>query len=337
MRNLISNIAIMAGDVKNRLFFKTIYNQRIIIFCGFVNENWLCVTINPRQSALLLPANFKEDIMKQEKERPAGSQSLFRGLQLLEILSNYPNGCPLAHLSELAQLNKSTVHRLLQGLQSCGYVKPAPAAGSYRLTTKFIAVGQKALSSLNVIHVAAPHLEALNLATGETVNFSNREDDHAILIYKLEPTTGMLRTRAYVGQHLPLYCSAMGKIYMAFGQPEYVAQYWQTHHQDIKPLTCNTITQLDDMQRELAEIRNRGQAKDREENELGVSCVAVPVFDIHGRVPYAISISLSTSRLTLSGEDNLLGALKKTAADISGELGFVSTERIPGGQQARTG
>lgn len=87
----------------------------------------------------------------------------------------------------------------------------------------------KALSSLNIIHVAAPHLEALNIATGETVNFSSREDDHAILIYKLEPTTGMLRTRAYIGQHMPLYCSAMGKIYMAFGHQDYVASYWESH------------------------------------------------------------------------------------------------------------
>ena len=186
----------------------------------------------------------KENEMAQEKERPAGSQSLFRGLMLIEILSNYPNGCPLAHLSELAGLNKSTVHRLLQGLQSCGYVTPAPAAGSYRLTTKFIAVGQKALSSLNIIHVAAPHLEALNIATGETINFSSREDDHAILIYKLEPTTGMLRTRAYIGQHMPLYCSAMGKIYMAFGHADYVEAYWESHQDLIQPLTRNTITGL---------------------------------------------------------------------------------------------
>ena len=231
----------------------------------------------------------KENEMAQEKERPAGSQSLFRGLMLIEILSNYPNGCPLAHLSELAGLNKSTVHRLLQGLQSCGYVTTAPAAGSYRLTTKFIAVGQKALSSLNIIHIAAPHLEALNIATGETINFSSREDDHAILIYKLEPTTGMLRTRAYIGQHMPLYCSAMGKIYMAFG---------------------------------LAHIRESGAAMDREENELGVSCIAVPVFDIHGRVPYAVSISLSTSRLKQVGEKNLLKPLRETAQAISNELGF---------------
>jgi DNA-binding IclR family transcriptional regulator len=266
--------------------------------------------------------SMKESEMTQEKERPAGSQSLFRGLMLIEILSNYPNGCPLAHLSELAGLNKSTVHRLLQGLQSCGYVTPAPAAGSYRLTTKFIAVGQKALSSLNIIHVAAPHLEALNIATGETVNFSSREDDHAILIYKLEPTTGMLRTRAYIGQHMPLYCSAMGKIYMAFGHQDYVASYWESHKEQIQPLTRNTITELSAMYDELAEIRDRSMAMDKEENELGVSCIAVPVFDIHGRVPYAISISLSTSRMKQVGEKNLLKPLRETAEAISRELGF---------------
>ena len=253
--------------------------------------------------------SIKESEMTQEKERPAGSQSLFRGLMLIEILSNYPNGCPLAHLSELAGLNKSTVHRLLQGLQSCGYVTPAPAAGSYRLTTKFIAVGQKALSSLNI-------------ATGETVNFSSREDDHAILIYKLEPTTGMLRTRAYIGQHMPLYCSAMGKIYMAFGHQDYVASYWERHQEQIQPLTRNTITELSAMYDELAEIRDHSMAMDKEENELGVSCIAVPVFDIHGRVPYAISISLSTSRMKQVGEKNLLKPLRDTAEAISKELGF---------------
>ena len=264
----------------------------------------------------------KASDVASDKEKPAGSQSLFRGLMLIEILSNYPNGCPLAHLSELAGLNKSTVHRLLQGLQSCGYVTPAPAAGSYRLTTKFISVGQKALSSLHIIHVAAPHLETLNLATGETVNFSSREDDHAILIYKLEPTTGMLRTRAYIGQHMPLYCSAMGKLYMAFGQEDYVRHYWENHQDEIRQLTCNTITGLPAMYDELAQIRECKMAMDREENELGVSCVAVPVFDIHGRVPYAISISLSTSRLKQVGEQNLLKPLRETALAISNELGF---------------
>lgn len=255
------------------------------------------------------------------KEIPQGSQSLFKALQLIEILSNYPNGCPLAHLAEQADMNKSTVHRLLQGLHAAGYVTPAPASGSYRLTTKFISVGQKALSSLNIIHVAAGHLETLNLTTCETVNFSSREDDHVILIYKLEPTTGMMRTRAYIGQHHPLYCTAMGKIFMAYGQADYPKQYWQSHKEQIVPLTRNTITELDQLYRELEEIRNDGYAMDREENELGVSCIAVPVFDIYHRVPYAVSISLSTVKLQQMGLDALLIPLRAAATAISKELG----------------
>lgn len=148
------------------------------------------------------------------------------------------------------------------------------------------------------------------------MNFSSREDDHAILIYKLEPTTGMLRTRAYIGQHMPLYCSAMGKIYMAFGHPDYVESYWNSHQDIIQPLTRNTITGLPAMHDELAQIRERNMAMDREENELGVSCPAVPVFDIHGRVPYAISISLSTSRLKQVGEKNLPAAARYGRGDF---------------------
>lgn len=258
----------------------------------------------------------------KEKDIPQGNQALFRALHLIELLSNFPNGCPLAHLSELASMNKSTVHRLLQGLHVAGYVTPAATPGSYRLTTKFISIGQKALSSLNVINVAASHLEVLNLTTCETVNFSSREDDHAILIYKLEPTTGMMRTRAYIGQHMPLYCSAMGKIFLAYGQADYPQKYWSSHEEEIKQLTCNTITTLEALYHELEDIRRCGFAMDREENELGVSCVAVPVFDIHHRVPYAVSISLSTVKLNQLGLDALLIPLKRAAAEISKELGY---------------
>ena len=86
-------------------------------------------------------------------------------------------------------MSKSTTHRLLQGLQRAGYVAPAPTYGSYRLTAKCVAIGQKALSSLNVIHVSARHLEALNLDCGETVNLSYVENAHAITIAHVIPKT----------------------------------------------------------------------------------------------------------------------------------------------------
>ncbi|MDY2947180.1 MAG: IclR family transcriptional regulator [Mannheimia varigena] len=259
-------------------------------------------------------------IEKKEKES-TGNQSLIRGLTLLELLAKFPNGCPLAHLAELSGLNKSTVHRLLQGLQQEGYVRPAPTAGSYRLTTKCLAIGQRALSSINILHIAAPHLEALNLKLGETVNFAMREKDHAILINKLEATTGLMRTRAYIGQQMQLYCSGMGKLFLAYDSEDYIPQYWQAKSSVIQQLTINTITTIDGMKKELETIRELGFAMDAEENELGVSCIACPIFDHQQKVHYAVSVSLSTARLNQLGQENLLPAIQETAEKISAELG----------------
>lgn len=165
-----------------------------------------------------------------------------------------------------------------------------------------MAIGQRALSSINILHIAAPHLEALNLKLGETVNFAMREKDHAILINKLEATTGLMRTRAYIGQQLQLYCSGMGKLFLAYNSVDYIPQYWQAKSSIIQPLTINTITTIEGMKKELETIRERGFAMDDEENELGVSCIACPIFDHQQHVHYAVSVSLSTARLNQLGE-----------------------------------
>ncbi|WP_040977362.1 IclR family transcriptional regulator [Necropsobacter massiliensis] len=256
-------------------------------------------------------------------EKQGGNQSLIRGLRILDILSNFPNGCPLAKLAEMAELNKSTVHRLLQGLQSEDYVQAAGSVGSYRLTTKCLSLGQKVLSSMNIIHIAAPHLEKLNLVLGETVNFSKREGERAIMIYKLEPTVGMLRTRAYIGQHLQLYCSAMGKIYLAYDKNSgYLEDYWASHQDIICKLTHNTVTELEEMRKELTDIRKKQFAMDKEENELGVVCLACPIFDFFGNVDYSVSVSMSIYKLQQLGIQFFFREIAQTARDISLELGY---------------
>lgn len=279
---------------------------------------------NENQDAVPIPFQIQGDPdsedMTSKAEAPFGTQSLLRGLQIMEMLSNFPNGCPLAKLVELCDMNKSNAHRLLQGLQSAGYVTNAPTPGSYRLTTKCVAVGKKALDSLNIIHVAAHHLEALNIETGETVNLSFREGDHAILIYKLESTIGMIRTRAYIGQHLPMYCSGMGKIFLAYDHPTHVARYWQEHKNHIVPLTPSTITNETAMQEELATIRQDGYALDREENGLGMWCIAAPIFNFQHQVEYAVSLAVSTASLNQSNLTKLIERVCQTAAQISQEL-----------------
>lgn len=251
------------------------------------------------------------------------NQTLFRGLHLIELLSDYPNGCPLTTLAEISGLNKSTVHRLLQTLQETGFVKSLRTPGCYRLTTKCLMLGQKTLNSMNILSVVAPILEKLNLETGETVNFSILDKNHATMIYKLEPTTGMMKTRSYLGQQLALYCSAMGKNFLAYQSSQQVNAYWQAEQSHICALTDHTITQLPQMQQELAKIRTQGFAIDNEENEIGVTCIAFPIFDHQNRVKYGVSIALSTARLKQMDESRLLAKLKTAANEISTELGYV--------------
>lgn len=250
-----------------------------------------------------------------------GSQSLRRGIQLIEFLSDYPNGCPLAKIAELTRLNKSTAHRLLKSLHALGYVTPTSTPGSYRLTSKFIAIGHKTFSALNIINIAAPQLEKINIDTGDTINFAAREGNHCVLVYKLEPTMGMLRTRSYIGQRMMLYCSGMGKVFLAYSPESYLEKYWAEEKESIVRHTSNTIIDLKVMRYELGRIREERVSYDREENELGIACIASPIFGPQRRVDYAVSISLPVSRLDDSRRMALAETVKNTAAMISREIG----------------
>ena len=253
-----------------------------------------------------------------------GSQSLRRGVQLIEFLSNYPNGCPLAKIAEETGLNKSTVHRLLKNLHSMGYVTPTHTSGSYRLTCKFLSIGHKTLASLNIINIAAPWLEKLNIETGDTVNISSREGDHAVLVNKFEPTTGMLRTRSYIGQRIELYCSGMGKIFLAFSPESYLDKYWKEMQDSIVRFTSHTIVDIKVMRYELARIREERIGYDREENEIGIGCFAAPIFSPLGRVDYAISVSLPIYRITDQRRMELIDQVGVIAESISNDIGSVN-------------
>lgn len=238
-------------------------------------------------------------------------------MRLIEFLSDYPNGCPLAKISENTGVNKSTAHRLLKSLQALGYVTGTSTPGNYRLTSKFIAVGHKTYSTLDIINAAKPHLESLNRDTGDTVNLSTLEAHHHVLIYMLEPIAGLLRTRAYIGQQTPLYCSGMGKIYLAFSPESYLEEYWEWAGSRIVKLTGNTIVDISAMRHELARIREERMSFDREENEAGICCVASPIFDAHEAVRYAISVSLPAARLDDSRKIWLFRRVLEAAKSIS--------------------
>lgn len=236
-------------------------------------------------------------------------KSLSKALAVLELLGQYPNGATLQELSKQTGINKTSVHRMLATFEDSGYVSQVSANKEYRLTMKLLHIGQAAMNS-DVTGIVKPYLTTLMGKVNETINFLSFDGDNIIYKDKLEPADAFFRTRAYVGQHSPMYCSAAGKCYLAFSSDRVRQAYWQRNFSTMKQLTVNTILDKEEFFAVLDEIQARGYAIDDEENEAGISCVSVPVRDKSGCPIYAVSISSLTPKIRQKGYAELAKEIK---------------------------
>lgn len=246
-------------------------------------------------------------------------KSLSKALSVLELLGEYPNGVSLQHISERTGITKSSAHRILATFEDTGFVMQVAANKEYRLTMKLLQVGQAAVNS-DVIGIAKPYLTFLLEKISETINFLSFDNDNIIFKDKLEPAMSSFRTRTFVGYHSPMYCSAAGKAYLAFSSNQVRQSYWQRNASTMKKLTENTILEKDDFFNVLDESRERGFAIDIEENEAGISCVAVPIRDKAGHPVYAISVSTLTPKMRATGYGSFAQDIQAVARQLEEKL-----------------
>ncbi|GAB3481756.1 IclR family transcriptional regulator [Marinomonas epiphytica] len=246
-------------------------------------------------------------------------KSLLKSLSVLEFLGQYPNGAGLQTIAQQTGMTKSSAHRILSTFESAGYVTQLASGRDYRLTMKLLHVGQVALNS-DVTGLVKPYLNALQHEINETINFISFDGDNIVFKDKVEPSNASFRTRTYVGLHAPAYCSAAGKCFLAHASMQIKEAYWQRNNHMMKQLTENTILEKSAFFDELERVKERGYAIDDEENEAGISCVAIPVFNQDNMPIYAISVSSLTPRITRLGVEALAGQLADTAQKIQGKL-----------------
>lgn len=246
-------------------------------------------------------------------------QSVDRALSILEALSDGEMG--LIDLSKKVELNKSTVHRLLNTLIYKNYVSQNPENNKYRLTFKVLELGNKMLNTISIVSIAKPYITRLAEETNEVVHLVSIEGNEVVYIDKID-SNNTIRMHSYIGKSIPIYCTAVGKAYMASMDDEMFFETWKNIEKNIVKLTDNTITTKEAMLEELKRIRDTGYSIDREENEEDVVCVAAPIFNFDKKVKYAISIS--TPKIRINDEKiKLFGRLVKDTADkISKELGY---------------
>ncbi len=230
-------------------------------------------------------------------------KSIEKTLLIAEFLGKNPSST-LKDICAHTGLNKSTAYRLLATLEHKNYVYQSPTTQRYQLTVKFAHLGYQSFNH-DFIQQLRPALTSLMEDVGETVNLMMRENDYMVFHDKLEPHNAPFRTKAHIGMYSEIYCTAGGKSILALSPNVEQEQYWVRNQHCMKQYTETTIITKDAFFDELALVRMQGYAHDNEENEPGISCVAVSKIDSSALPAFSVSISTLTPRLRSLGIDKL--------------------------------
>jgi IclR family transcriptional regulator, carbohydrate utilization repressor len=242
-------------------------------------------------------------------------QVIERLFLLLEVLAKNGQAMSLKEISEAAKLHPSTTHRILNDLTIGRFVE-RPEAGTYRLGMRLLELGTLVKDRLNVRDLALGPMRELHRLIQQPVNLSVRQGDEIIYIERAySERSGMQVVRA-IGGRAPLHLTSVGKLFLASDDIARIRAY--ATRTGLPSQTRNSLTQLHQLERELQEAQKSGVARDNEELELGVRCIAAGVRDDQGKLVAGLSISAPASRM----DESWLPKLQSTANEISKALGY---------------
>jgi IclR family transcriptional regulator, KDG regulon repressor len=244
--------------------------------------------------------------------------ALQRGLSLLQLFSASPSGLTAKHVAQRSRLPVSTVHRFLANLERAGFLN-CGNDGVYHLGIACFAIGQAALGQLDIRRISLPYLQELNRQTRETTHLTVRHGLSAVYVEKLD-SMEQLRIFSRIGAAVPLYCTAVGKVMLAYmPEEERRALISQVA---FKRFTPNTVGNIQELEAQLFRIRKQGYACDLEEHEMHIRCIAAPVWDNAGLVNASLSITAPTVRMTIMRLRQLAPLIQGVGMQISRELGY---------------
>ena len=244
--------------------------------------------------------------------------ALQRGLRLLQLFSESPDGLTAKHVAGRSRLPVSTVHRFLANLEGTGFLN-CSGDGVYHLGIACFAIGQVALGQLDIRRVSQPYLQELNRQTRETIHLTVRHGSSAVYVEKLD-SPEQLRIHSRIGATVPLYCTAVGKIMLAYMPDDERSKVLP--HLSLQCLTPNTVSNLQELDAELYRVRKNGYACDLEEHELHIRCVAAPIWDHAGSVNASLSITAPVVRMAVTRLRQLAPLIQTAGLQISRELGY---------------
>jgi DNA-binding IclR family transcriptional regulator len=253
--------------------------------------------------------------MSQKDATTPTIQVLERAFALLDMLAAQQEPASLKEISDRTGLHPSTAHRILNDLTIGRYVD-RPQAGTYRLGMRLLELGNLVKERLDVREAALGPMRELHKHTHQAVNLSVRQGDEIIYIERAYSERSGMQVVRTVGGRAPLHLTSVGKLFLANDEPQRVRSY--AARTGLTGHTRNSITDVTRLEKELSQVRAGGVARDDEELELGVRCIAAGVFDDQGKLVAGLSISAPADRL----EEGWTERVRSTAAQISRSLGY---------------
>jgi DNA-binding IclR family transcriptional regulator len=267
------------------------------------------------------PSKQVEDDTLTSKDKTKGDrtgiQSLERAFMLLETIAGNPRGITLAELSKQSGLHTSTTFHLVKTMEHCGYVRQARDSKRYSLGGMIFSIAANAKAELDMGATAAPILETLAAATGETSHFSILAGGE-IIIAARAAGPGVFQIQEKNGGVRPGHATALGKMILAHMSVEERDQYFANH--PLVPLTEKTITEREKLERQFSEIVKVGIAYDDEEMIPELRCVAAAVWDQTGVVG-SVGISGPVWKLSLQRLNEVSERVSEAARELSVALG----------------
>jgi IclR family transcriptional regulator, carbohydrate utilization repressor len=256
--------------------------------------------------------------MRKAEAHPSAAptiQVIERLFSLMDVLASREDAISLKEISEKTGLHPSTAHRILNDL-TIGRFVDRPEPGSYRLGMRMLELGNLVKARLNVRDAALAPMRDLHKLIQQPVNLSMRQGDEIVYIERaFSERSGMQVVRA-IGGRAPLHLTSVGKLFLSVDEPMKVRSY--AARTGLNGQTKNSITQLQVLERELSKVRQYGIARDNEELELGVRCIAAGIYDDQGKLLAGLSISAPADRI----DEAWSAKLQATADGISQALGY---------------
>mgnify|MGYP003385383680 CR=1 FL=1 len=258
-------------------------------------------------------SKMKKDVIENIEDGTVG-----KALYILELISEFDTPQRFSDIQKCSPFPKASTYRLVTTLLNQRMLVLDERTARYSMGGRLIKLASKAWKNTSLGPIAAPYIDKLSVATGQTIHLAKLDNGQVLYLDKRNANRP-IPMFSDAGKVAPVYCTGVGKAMLAFSKQGDIQRI--IAQQSFYRFTEHTIISGDALLQELENIRNEGCAYDREEHETGIICLAVPIVADSGLAVAGLSVTLSTRQYSLEDLASFRAELEQTAKEISKAAG----------------